>query len=211
MSETAIPDVPTPQVATPEAASAAPSDDAAPSPEAVTRPAWATHDSLVRDYYDTEWGLPVHDEAGLLERMSLEVFQAGLSWSTILRKRPAFRAAFDDFDPVRVSGYRDRDVRRLLGDAAIVRNRRKIEATITNARATIALRADGGLDQLLWSFQPTGEPGLPAPDGAPLGTAEATELADELRRRGFTFVGPTMVRALMEAVGIIALRQLKAA
>jgi DNA-3-methyladenine glycosylase I len=205
MQEITVPDALTPPAAGPEEARGATGEDAG------VRPAWATEHPLVRDYYDTEWGLPVHDEAGLLERMSLEVFQAGLSWATILRKRPAFRAAFHEFDADRVAGYRASDVRRLLGDAAIVRNRRKIEATIANARATVELRADGGLDQLLWSFRPAGEPVSAATGDAPFGSAEAAQLADELRRRGFTFVGPTMVRALMEAVGIIDLRGLKAA
>src|SRR3954447_6808696 len=103
----------------------------------------------MRQYYDTEWGMPILDERGMFERISLEAFQSGLSWATILRKRPAFRAAFDDFDPDAVAAYGDPDVARLTADAGIVRNRRKIAATITNARATVALRPEGGLVDLV--------------------------------------------------------------
>ena len=126
--------------------------------DGLARPEWAATDPLMKDYYDTEWGMPVRDERGLFERLSLEAFQSGLSWATILRKRPAFRAAFDDFDPDAVAAYDDRDVERLMADAGIVRNRRKIDATITNARATVALREDGGLVDLVWSFRPETTP-----------------------------------------------------
>ena len=108
--------------------------------DGLARPAWATSDPLLREYYDTEWGMPVRDERGVFERLSLEAFQSGLSWATILRKRPAFRQAFVDFDPKAVAGFGEADVDRLLGDATIVRNRAKILATITNARATLRLR-----------------------------------------------------------------------
>ena len=130
--------------------------------DGLARPVWAATDPLMQEYYDTEWGMPVRDERGLFERLSLEAFQSGLSWATILRKRPAFRAAFDDFDPDTVAAYDDRDVERLMADAGIVRNRRKIDATITNARATVALRAEGGLVDLVWSFRPetTPDPGV---------------------------------------------------
>jgi len=171
--------------------------------DGLVRPTWAATDPLLRDYYDSEWGMPVRDERGLFERLSLEAFQSGLSWATILRKRPAFRAAFDDFDPDRVAGYGDRDVERLLGDAGIVRNRRKIVATITNARATVALRQTGGLVDLVWSFQP---PHTPAPASyaeVPTSSAESLALSKALRSHGFTFVGPTTMYALMEAVGIV--------
>jgi DNA-3-methyladenine glycosylase I len=120
--------------------------------DGLGRPAWAATDPLLRDYYDTEWGMPIRDEHGLFERLSLEAFQSGLSWATILRKRPAFRRAFDNFDPDRVAAYGDDDVARLMSDASIVRNRRKIEATIVNARATVALRESGGLADFIWSF-----------------------------------------------------------
>ena len=112
----------------------------------------------MRTYYDTEWGMPVRDERGLFERLSLEAFQSGLSWATILRKRPAFRMAFDGFDPEIVAAYGDHDVERLMADAGIVRNRRKIVATIANARATLALREHGGLAELIWGFRPAATP-----------------------------------------------------
>ncbi|GAA3354792.1 hypothetical protein GCM10020366_12290 [Saccharopolyspora gregorii] len=114
--------------------------------DGLARPPWAAADPLLREYYDTEWGLPVRGEQPLFERISLEGFQAGLSWATILRKRPAFRKAFDDFDPDRVAAYAEEDVARLLADAGIVRNQAKVRATIGNARATVALREQGGLD-----------------------------------------------------------------
>ena len=126
--------------------------------DGLARPTWAASDPLMQEYYDTEWGMPVRDETGMFERISLEAFQSGLSWATILRKRPAFREAFDGFDPDRVASYDDTDVDRLMGDAGIVRNLRKVHATITNARATVALREDGGLVDLVWSFRPDETP-----------------------------------------------------
>jgi len=171
--------------------------------DGLARPVWASVDPLLRDYYDTEWGMPVRDERGLFERISLEAFQSGLSWATILRKRAAFRAAFDDFEPDRVAEYGEADVERLMGDAGIVRNRRKIEATVTNARATVALREDGGLVDLVWSFQPSDTPAPTTYDEVPTTSAESVALAKALRRRGFVFVGPTTMFALMEAIGIV--------
>lgn len=171
--------------------------------DGLARPAWAAVDPLLRDYYDTEWGMPVRDERGLFERISLEAFQSGLSWATILRKRPAFRAAFDDFDPDLVSAYTDADVERLLADAGIVRNRRKIEATIANARATVALRTEGGLVDFVWSFQPSGTPAPRSHDEVPTTSPESTALSKALRRKGFAFVGPTTMFALMEAIGMV--------
>ena len=171
--------------------------------DGLARPVWAATDPLMKEYYDTEWGMPVRDERGLFERLSLEAFQSGLSWATILRKRPAFRAAFDDFDPDKVAAYDDRDVERLMADAGIVRNRRKIDATITNARATVALRAEGGLVDLVWSFRPEATP-IPASYAeVPSTSEESKALSKELKRRGFAFVGPTTMFALMEAVGIV--------
>jgi DNA-3-methyladenine glycosylase I len=167
------------------------------------RPIWASNDPVLREYYDTEWGVPIHDERGLYERLSLEAFQAGLSWVTILRKRPAFRAAFHDFEPDVVAAYDDGDVQRLLADAGIVRNRLKIHATITNAQATIALREDGGLDGLIWSFQPEQTPAPRTIAEIPTVSPESKALAKELRRRGFAFVGPTTMYALMEAIGVV--------
>lgn len=171
--------------------------------DGLLRPAWASVDPLLREYYDTEWGMPVRDEAGLFERLSLEAFQSGLSWATILRKRPAFRRAFAGFDPDRVAAFTDDDVARLLADASIVRNRAKILATRTNARATVDLRADGGLVDLVWSFQPDRTPEPRTIAEVPTRSAESVALARELRRRGFAFVGPTTMFALMEAVGIV--------
>ena len=171
--------------------------------DGLARPTWAASDPLLREYYDTEWGMPVRDEQGLFERLSLEAFQSGLSWATILRKRPAFRAAFDGFDPDTVAGYHERDVQRLLADAGIVRNRRKIDATITNARATVELRTDGGLAELVWSFRPAETPAPSTYAEVPTTSPESVALSKELKRRGFTFVGPTTMFALMEAVGIV--------
>ena len=171
--------------------------------DGLARPAWASTDPLLREYYDTEWGMPVRDERGMFERVSLEGFQSGLSWATILRKRPAFRTAFADFDPDAVGAFGDADVTRLMGDAGIVRNRRKIEATIGNARATVALRAQGGLADLVWSFRPARTPRPHTMDEVPTRTPESEALAAALRAQGFRFVGPTTAFALMEAVGIV--------
>ncbi len=171
--------------------------------DGLLRPSWAATDPLMRDYYDSEWGMPVRDERGMFERISLEAFQSGLSWATILRKRPAFRAAFDHFEPDLVAAYGDADVERLMSDAGIVRNRRKIEATITNARATVGLRADGGLVDLVWSFRPEATPTPTSYDEVPTSSPESLALSKALRSRGFTFVGPTTMYALMEAVGIV--------
>jgi DNA-3-methyladenine glycosylase I len=171
--------------------------------DGLARPQWAASDPLLREYYDTEWGMPVRDEQGLFERISLEAFQSGLSWATILRKRPAFRAAFDGFDPDVVASYDERDVERLMADAGIVRNRRKIEATIVNARATVDLRAQGGLVELVWSFRPERTPEPATYAEVPTTSPESVALSKALRARGFTFVGPTTMFALMEAVGIV--------
>lgn len=171
--------------------------------DGLRRPAWAATDALLRAYYDTEWGLPVRDEQGLFERLSLEAFQSGLSWRTILAKRPAFRAAFADFDPDAVAAFDEDDRARLLADAGIVRNHRKIDATLTNAAAVVALREDGGLARLIWSFQPATTPAPRTADEVPSTSPESVALARELKRRGFRFVGPTTCFALMEAVGIV--------
>jgi len=172
-------------------------------PDGKARTPWAYGDPLLLEYYDTEWGMPVRDEQGLFERLSLEAFQSGLSWLVVLRKRPAFREAFAGFDPERVAAFDDDDVARLLGDARIVRNAAKIRATIGNARATLALRADGGLAELVWSARPERTPVPRTTDEVPTTIPESVALARELRRRGFRFVGPTTVFALMEAVGIV--------
>jgi DNA-3-methyladenine glycosylase I len=158
---------------------------------------------LLQDYYDTEWGMPVRDEHGVYERICLEGFQSGLSWATILRKRPAFREVFADFDPDVVAGFGEGDVERLMGDARIVRNRRKIEATIQNARATIGLRPEGGLADFVWSFQPAETPQPSHHSEVPTVSPESVALSKALRAKGFAFVGPTTMFALMEAVGMV--------
>ncbi|WP_374970799.1 DNA-3-methyladenine glycosylase I [Terrabacter sp. BE26] len=171
--------------------------------DGLARPTWASVDPLLMHYYDTEWGMPIRDERGLYERICLEGFQAGLSWATILRKRPAFREAFAGFDPDVVATYTDADVARLLGDAGIIRHRGKILATITNARATIALREEGGLVDFVWSFQPAETPRPHDHSQVPTVSEESKALSKALRKKGFAFVGPTTMYALMEAVGIV--------
>ena len=171
--------------------------------DGLARPTWASVDPLLMDYYDTEWGVPIRDERGLYERICLEGFQAGLSWATILRKRPSFRAAFSDFVPDVVATYTDADVERLLGDAGIIRHRGKIQATITNARATIALRDEGGLVDFVWGFRPADTPSPIDHSEVPTVSDESKALSKALRKKGFAFVGPTTMYALMEAVGIV--------
>lgn len=173
----------------------------------LARPAWAsTHDDL-RLYYDTEWGMPVRDERGVFERLALEGFQSGLSWATILRRREGFRRAFAGFDVDAVAGFGPEDVERLLGDAGIIRHRGKIEATLSNARATIALRDERGpgttLADLVWSYRPARTPLPRTPAEVPTTSVESVALAKELKRRGFRFVGPTTMFALMEALGVV--------
>jgi len=186
-----------------------PSVDAGADPSVIVgddglaRPLWASRDPLMREYYDTEWGMPVRNERGLFERLSLEAFQSGLSWATILRKRPAFREAFADFDPDRVALFDDDDRARLLADAGIVRNRSKIDATIQNARAVVGLRDDGGLVDLIWSFRPGETPRPETMADVPTTSPESLALSKSLKSHGFTFVGPTTMHALMEAVGIV--------
>lgn len=171
--------------------------------DGLSRPPWAASSALLQEYYDTEWGMPVRDEQGLFERISLEAFQSGLSWATILRKRPAFRTAFASFNPEDVAAFTSDDVERLLLDAGIVRNRRKIEATVSNAKATLALRDDVGLVDFVWSFQPKQTPVPQRLLDVPTQSPESVALARGLRARGFVFVGPVTMYALMEAIGII--------
>ena len=168
------------------------------------RRCWSTTDPAYNEYHDREWGRPVTDERGLYERLCLEGFQSGLSWLTILRKRPAFRAAFAGFDPETVARFGARDVKRLLEDAGIVRHRGKIEATIANARATLALREAGTpLPQLVWSHRPADGRAPRSPEDWQASSPESLALSKALKRAGFRFVGPTTVYAAMQACGVV--------
>ncbi|WP_022869285.1 DNA-3-methyladenine glycosylase I [Yaniella halotolerans] len=169
----------------------------------VARPPWAMTHPLLRHYFDTEWGLPVRDEQGLFERLSLEGFQAGLSWLTILKKRPAFRDAFADFDPDVVASFSEDDVVSLMANTEIVRNRRKIQSVIGNAKATLMLRQQGGLAQLIWSYEPDSDPVLDSDGNPPSQSAESAALAKHLKKLGFGFVGPTIIFAMFEAIGVV--------
>ena len=176
----------------------------APGPDGRPRCSWAVSAPDYVAYHDDEWGRPVTDDRGIYERLTLEAFQSGLSWLTILRKREAFRDAFAGFDYELVAKFDDRDRERLLADAGIVRNRAKIEAAIANARAAREL-ADAGesLAELAWRFR-TDRDGVPESiESLPATTPESKALAKELKRRGFRFVGPTTAYALMQAVGIV--------
>lgn len=178
-----------------------PDDTLAPT---VIRAAWAETEPLMQEYYDTEWGMPVTDEAGVFERLTLEAFQAGLSWRTILNRREGFRAAFEGFDVDQIAGFDEARIAVLMADTRIIRNRRKIEAAVTNAQATQLLREQGiNLAQLVWSYQPQCSPCPTTDEEVPTTSEEAAELARELKRRGFSFVGPTMIYALMTAIGIV--------
>jgi DNA-3-methyladenine glycosylase I len=166
---------------------------------------WQTTDELYLAYHDEEWGRPVLDERGLLERFCLEGFQSGLSWLTILRKRENFRVAFADFDAERIARFGKRDVERLLRDAGIVRHRGKIEAAIANARGTLALRAQATpLEELVWSHRPKRVRAAPkSMRDLPPTTPESAALSKDLKRAGFRFVGPTTVYAAMQACGVV--------
>ena len=169
----------------------------------VTRCGWALSTQDYVAYHDDEWGVAVHGEAGLYERLTLEAFQSGLSWLTILRKREAFRASFAGFDAGIVAAFGEADVGRLLADVSIVRNRLKIRAAVTNARAVLRLRDQGGLDALFWSFAPQEHRRPRTPADVPATTAESVELARTLKRNGFVFVGPTTAYAGMQACGLV--------
>jgi DNA-3-methyladenine glycosylase I len=163
---------------------------------------WATSTPDYLVYHDEEWGREIRDDSGLYERLTLEAFQSGLSWITILRKRPAFREAFAGFDPEAVAAYGDEDFDRLMADAGIVRNRLKIAATITNARAVLDL-GEGGLTELLWSFAPHPGPAPKTLAEVPATTPESKALSKTLKKNGFVFVGPTTCYAMMQATGIV--------
>jgi DNA-3-methyladenine glycosylase I len=171
-------------------------------PERRSRCAWATSAPEYVRYHDEEWGTPLRGDDALFERLCLEAFQSGLSWITILRKRPAFRTAFAGFRIAAVAEFTDDDVERLMADAAIVRNRAKITAAVRNARA--AQQLPEGLSDLLWSFAPAVPPPRPAtPADVPATSPESVAMARELKRRGLAFVGPTTGYALMQATGMV--------
>ncbi|MCT1555683.1 DNA-3-methyladenine glycosylase I [Corynebacterium sanguinis] len=166
------------------------------------RPPWAAADELLRNYYDTEWGMPVTDERGMFERVCLEGFQVGLSWRLILQKRDALREAFCGFDPDAVACMDS--IEHLLSDASLIRNRRKLEAVITNARATVALRERGtDLAEFVWSYQPETTPAPTTMDEVPTRSPESERLAKDLKALGFSFVGPVTMYALMESTGVV--------
>lgn len=170
-------------------------DGLASGTDGVTRCAWGQSTPDYRVYHDSEWGLPVADDVRLFEKLSLEGFQAGLSWLTILRKREAFREAFAGFDPERIARFDDRDVSRLLGNAGIVRHRGKIEAVINNARCARELvKQHGSLAAYFWSHEP---------DARQPATAQSALLSKELKKAGWRFVGPTTVYAFMQAMGMV--------
>jgi DNA-3-methyladenine glycosylase I len=165
--------------------------------DGVPRCGWGTSDALYVGYHDLEWGRPVENDRRLFEKLCLEGFQSGLSWLTILRKRENFRAAFADFEPRAVALFSDADVSRLMGDAGIVRNRAKIEATVNNAHRGLELEDEfGSLAAYVWQFEPAG----PSTEKV---AAEAVALSKDLRRRGWAFVGPTTVHSFMEAMGLV--------
>ena len=168
---------------------------------------WIGTDPLMVAYHDQEWGVPCHDDRDLFERLILEGFQAGLSWSTILRKREAFRRAFDGFDPERVAAYGPADFEHLLADPGIVRNRLKVAAATRNAQAYLAVKHEfGSFDRYVWSFvggQPLRRPAPPALEEVPTRTPESDALSQDLKRRGFAFVGSTICYAFMQSVGMV--------
>lgn len=175
--------------------------DAAGEADGRRRCGWAGSAADYVAYHDDEWGRPVRDDNGLFERLTLEAFQSGLSWLTILRKRDNFRTAFASFDIAAVAAFTADDRDRLLADAGIVRNKAKIDATINNARA--ALGVEGGLAALIWSFAPEAGPAPATLSDIPSQTEESQALSKELKRRGFVFVGPTTSYAMMQATGLV--------
>jgi DNA-3-methyladenine glycosylase I len=164
---------------------------------------WAGSSADYMAYHDTEWGVPIHEEHALYERLMLEAFQSGLAWITILRKREGIRDVFCQFDPEKVAAFTEADVELLMSDARIIRNRQKINAAIRNAQATIALRASGGLDALIWSHQPQPVPAPVTLYDIPTYTADSIALAKALKNAGFVFVGPTTAYAMMQAIGMV--------
>lgn len=171
--------------------------------DGIARCPWGTGDPVSLAYHDAEWGMPVDGEAAHLERLTLEAFQSGLSWLTILNKREAFRQVFAGFDADVIASYGDSDTARLMLDARIVRNRRKIDAAVANARATVALRDQGGLVDFLWSFRPDTTPAPRDTDEMAPTSPESIAMSKALKKLGFAHVGPTTMYALMEAIGIV--------
>jgi DNA-3-methyladenine glycosylase I len=170
----------------------------------MERCAWAGTDPVNVHYHDEEWGRPVTDDNRLFEKLCLEGFQSGLSWLTILKKRPQFRKQFKNFDPLKVSKMTEADVERLLQDAGIIRHRGKIESTINNAKHTLAIQKEfGSLAAYIWQFEPTAEPAPTVGGSLPAQTAASAALSKDLRKRGFSFVGPTTVYAFMQAMGLV--------
>jgi DNA-3-methyladenine glycosylase I len=175
-----------------------------PGADGLARCPWGLSAPEYVRYHDEEWGRPVGDDNRIYEKMCLEGFQSGLSWLTILRKREGFRQAFASFDPTVVALFDDGDIARLLGDVSIVRHRGKIEATIANARAVVALWAEGqSLAQLLWAYEAPAEPVPVRMGDVPPATAQSKALSADLRRRGFRFVGPTTMYAAMQSLGVV--------
>jgi DNA-3-methyladenine glycosylase I len=170
--------------------------------DGVVRCFWADSAPEYRGYHDTEWGFPVADDQRLFEKLCLEGFQSGLSWLTILRKREAFRRAFAGFDPATVAAFGEAEVARLLADPGIVRSRAKVAAAVANARALVAM-TDTTLDRLVWAHAPPARPAPASLAELPASTPESAALAAELKRRGFRFVGPTTVYAMMQACGVV--------
>ncbi|GAA1797156.1 DNA-3-methyladenine glycosylase I [Nocardioides hankookensis] len=170
--------------------------------DGVARCPWAGGAGVMRDYHDEEWGRRVHGEAAYLERLTLEAFQSGLSWSTILNKRPAFREVFHGFDAGAIAAFDESDVERLMQEPRIVRNRMKIEAAVTNARASVALRDAEGLEAFVLGFAPDEPPAWADTTEMATTSVESVALSKGLKKRGFAFVGPTTMYALMEAIGI---------
>lgn len=188
--------------------------DTAPGPDAepggavlgadgIARCGWGASSPDYIAYHDAEWGVPVHGERALFERITLEGFQSGLSFITILRKREGFRAAFARFDPQAVAAFDDEDRVRLMSDVGIVRNRQKVDAAITNAAAVVALREHGGLDELVWSHAPAHHQRPATLADVPATSPESVALATSLKRSGFVFVGPTTMYAAMQACGLV--------
>lgn len=171
--------------------------------DGLARPLWASKDQLLMDYYDTEWGMPITDERGVFERLSLEIFQSGLSWRLILQRRPLLRQAFAGFDIDAVARFGDDDFERLMLDPGVIRNRLKITSIIKNARAAVALRENEPLQELVWGAKPLTTPRPTCAAGVPTTSDESRRLTKQLKARGFGFVGPTNLFALMEAIGIV--------